>query len=301
MDQNRAFYWHLLLAIPDEYLLKFHNVADANSLWEAIKSRFGGNEESKKMQKIILKHQFENFSTASNESLDKACDRVCKDEMKSSSSSTSTSQNLAFLSSENTRRIDEDDSLEEVVLDGHWWLKDGLECFDWLRVNDFEVEPVNYALMAISSLRHQIPSYNRFKKLSAENGVIWSKGGQTSLITPVKQNEKRAVHKVSTARPVSNARPVTTVIPFAPKITQTSGAIRPIYPRMDNGNPEICVTVRAVVVSGKGKFKNANLGILDDVYFVMITFKLLDESQVVLRAPRKDNVYNLDLKNIVPL
>ncbi|GKE44248.1 hypothetical protein Tco_1471532 [Tanacetum coccineum] len=62
----------LLLAIPDEYLLKFHNVADAKSLWEAIKSRFGGNVESKKMQKNILKHQFENFSTASNESLDKA-------------------------------------------------------------------------------------------------------------------------------------------------------------------------------------------------------------------------------------
>ncbi|GKD68090.1 hypothetical protein Tco_1322180, partial [Tanacetum coccineum] len=41
----------LLLAIPDEYLLKFHNVVDAKSLWEAIKSRFGGNEESKKMQK----------------------------------------------------------------------------------------------------------------------------------------------------------------------------------------------------------------------------------------------------------
>ncbi|GKA32741.1 putative reverse transcriptase domain-containing protein [Tanacetum coccineum] len=29
-------------------------------------------------------------------------------------------------------------------------------------------------------------------------------------------------------------------------------------------------------------------------------FKLLDESQVVLRAPRKDDVYSLDLKNIVP-
>ncbi|GJZ15488.1 hypothetical protein Tco_0551165, partial [Tanacetum coccineum] len=37
----------LLLAIPDEYLLKFHNVADAKSLWEAIKSRFGGNVESR--------------------------------------------------------------------------------------------------------------------------------------------------------------------------------------------------------------------------------------------------------------
>ncbi|GKC24923.1 putative ribonuclease H-like domain-containing protein, partial [Tanacetum coccineum] len=30
------------------------------------------------------------------------------------------------------------------------------------------------------------------------------------------------------------------------------------------------------------------------------SFKLFDESQVVLRAPRKDDVYSLDLKNIVP-
>ncbi|GJW79687.1 hypothetical protein Tco_0143662 [Tanacetum coccineum] len=39
----------LLLAIPNEYLLKFHNVPDAKSLWAAIKSRFGGNDESKKI------------------------------------------------------------------------------------------------------------------------------------------------------------------------------------------------------------------------------------------------------------
>ncbi|GJY46320.1 hypothetical protein Tco_0435383 [Tanacetum coccineum] len=68
----------LLLAIPDEYLLKFHNVPDAKSLWAAIKSRFGGNEESKKMQKNVLKHQFENFVTTSNETLDKAYDRFQK-------------------------------------------------------------------------------------------------------------------------------------------------------------------------------------------------------------------------------
>ncbi|GJT76472.1 hypothetical protein Tco_1043197 [Tanacetum coccineum] len=60
----------LLLAIPDEYLLKFHNVPDAKSLWAAIKSRFGGNEESKKMQKNVLKHQFENFSIYSKFSHD---------------------------------------------------------------------------------------------------------------------------------------------------------------------------------------------------------------------------------------
>ncbi|GKD09485.1 hypothetical protein Tco_1189170 [Tanacetum coccineum] len=45
----------LLLAIPDEHLLKFHRVKDAKTLWEEIKTRFGGNKESKKMQKTILK------------------------------------------------------------------------------------------------------------------------------------------------------------------------------------------------------------------------------------------------------
>ncbi|GKA98510.1 putative ribonuclease H-like domain-containing protein [Tanacetum coccineum] len=150
----------MLLAIPDEYLLKFHNVPDAKSLWAAIKSRFGGNQESKKMQKNVLKHQFENFVTASNETLDKAYDRfqklisqleihgayvskedinqkflrslppswsqialimrnkpdideididdlynnlrVYEDEMKKSSTSSSNTQNLAFISSENS-------------------------------------------------------------------------------------------------------------------------------------------------------------------------------------------------------
>ncbi|GJX28792.1 hypothetical protein Tco_0236871 [Tanacetum coccineum] len=47
-------------------------------------------------------------------------------------------------------------------------------------------------------------------------------------------NGKRAVHNVSTARPVNTARPVGTAKPFAPKIAQTGSAIRPIYPKMDN-------------------------------------------------------------------
>ncbi|GJS68325.1 hypothetical protein Tco_0682890 [Tanacetum coccineum] len=91
---------------------------DAKSLWEAIKSRFEGNEESQKMQKNVLKHQFENFTTAPNESLDKAYDRVYEDEMKRSLSSTSNSHNLAFLSSENTSRTNEVSSTpgaDEVV------------------------------------------------------------------------------------------------------------------------------------------------------------------------------------------
>nr|GEW10807.1 ribonuclease H-like domain-containing protein [Tanacetum cinerariifolium] len=55
----------LMLAIPDEHLLKFHACKDAKSLWEAIKNRFGGNKESKKMQKTILKQKYKIFAASS--------------------------------------------------------------------------------------------------------------------------------------------------------------------------------------------------------------------------------------------
>ncbi|GKE73729.1 hypothetical protein Tco_1535770 [Tanacetum coccineum] len=63
------------------------------------------------------------------------------------------------------------------------------------------------------------------------------------MINPVRPNEKRAVHNISTARPVntvgpvSTARPVGTGRPFAPKIAQTGSVIRPIYSIMDNVRP----------------------------------------------------------------
>ncbi|GJR95567.1 ribonuclease H-like domain-containing protein [Tanacetum coccineum] len=65
-------------AIPDEHLLKFHACKDAKSLWEAIKNRFGGNKESKKMQKTILKQDYENFVASSQEGLDKTYNRFQK-------------------------------------------------------------------------------------------------------------------------------------------------------------------------------------------------------------------------------
>nr|GEV21913.1 paired amphipathic helix protein Sin3-like 2 [Tanacetum cinerariifolium] len=68
----------LLLAIPDEYQLRFHIIKDAKSLWAAIKSRFGGNVASKKMQKTVLKQQFENFYVSDTEGLDKVYDRFQK-------------------------------------------------------------------------------------------------------------------------------------------------------------------------------------------------------------------------------
>ncbi|GJX84495.1 ribonuclease H-like domain-containing protein [Tanacetum coccineum] len=68
----------LLLAIPDEHLLKFYGIKYSKTLWEAIKARFGGNKELKKMKKTILKQQYENFAASGSEGLDKTYDRFQK-------------------------------------------------------------------------------------------------------------------------------------------------------------------------------------------------------------------------------
>nr|GFD35379.1 ribonuclease H-like domain-containing protein [Tanacetum cinerariifolium] len=66
------------MALPDKHQLKFNSHKDAKKLMEAIEKRFGGNTETKKVQKTILKQQFENFSGSSSKGLDQIHDRLQK-------------------------------------------------------------------------------------------------------------------------------------------------------------------------------------------------------------------------------
>ncbi|GJS54426.1 ribonuclease H-like domain-containing protein [Tanacetum coccineum] len=74
-ERERKARTTLLIALPEDHLAKFHKMTDAKEMWDAIKSRFGGNDESKKMQKYILKQQFEGFSVSNSEGLHKGYDR----------------------------------------------------------------------------------------------------------------------------------------------------------------------------------------------------------------------------------
>ncbi|GJZ41467.1 hypothetical protein Tco_0588353 [Tanacetum coccineum] len=245
----------LLLEIPDEYLLKFHNVADAKSLWEAIKSRFGEDINQKFLKSLLSSWNQIALIMRNKPDIDKIdIDdlynnlRVYEDELKRSLGSNSTSQNLAFLSSENTGSTNEvstasgdfgvsiagginhvpstpcahdvaysfltqpttssqlenedfqqmdGDDLEE--LDLRWQVtisgrnqrrrsygdngrsnapttesssqalvaQDGVGSYDWS--NDFEVEPVNYALMAISYSSSSSSSDSEGEKYEFQN------------------------------------------------------------------------------------------------------------------------------------
>ncbi|GJZ02758.1 ribonuclease H-like domain-containing protein [Tanacetum coccineum] len=120
----------LLMALPNEHLMTFNQYKDAKTLFAAIQTRFGGNEATKKTQKTLLKQMYKNFSAPSTESLDFIFNRLQKiisqlailgindldtmsfddlynnfkiveQEVKgtASSSSSSSSQNMAFVSS----------------------------------------------------------------------------------------------------------------------------------------------------------------------------------------------------------
>ncbi|GJR95451.1 hypothetical protein Tco_0267625 [Tanacetum coccineum] len=54
---------------------RFHGMDDAKEIWEAIRTRFGGNANSKKMQKAVFKQQFEAFKISNSEGLEKGYDR----------------------------------------------------------------------------------------------------------------------------------------------------------------------------------------------------------------------------------
>ncbi|GKA28909.1 hypothetical protein Tco_0715154 [Tanacetum coccineum] len=56
--------------------LKFNSIKDAKKLLEAIEKRFGGNAVTKKTQRNLLKHQYENFTASSLDILDQTFDRL---------------------------------------------------------------------------------------------------------------------------------------------------------------------------------------------------------------------------------
>nr|GEX83980.1 hypothetical protein [Tanacetum cinerariifolium] len=84
----------LLMALPDKHQLKFNSHKDAKNLMEDIEKRFGGNTKTKK------EHSLDDLFNSL---------KIYKDEVKSSSTASTNTQNLAFVSSFNT------DSTTELV------------------------------------------------------------------------------------------------------------------------------------------------------------------------------------------
>nr|GEV58915.1 putative ribonuclease H-like domain-containing protein [Tanacetum cinerariifolium] len=183
----------LLMALPDKNQLKFNSHKDAKTLMEAIEKRFGGNTETKKVQKTILKEQYKNFIGSSSESLDQVHDRLQKlisqleihrrnktdldeydlddlfnslkiyeAEVKSSSSASTTTQNLAFVPSSNT-----DNTTEPVSAAASVFVASAKIHVSSLPNVDFLSNAVIYSFFASQSSSPQLDSDN-LKQIDAD-------------------------------------------------------------------------------------------------------------------------------------
>nr|GEY26672.1 ribonuclease H-like domain-containing protein [Tanacetum cinerariifolium] len=68
----------LLQSILDDHIAYFHYMDDARDIWNAVKARFRGNAESKKMRKSILKQEFLEFRINETEGFHKGYNRMQK-------------------------------------------------------------------------------------------------------------------------------------------------------------------------------------------------------------------------------
>lgn len=68
----------LLQAILDDHMGDFHSLNDLRDIWLAIKTRFGGNEESKRIRKSMLKQEFQEFRISEEEGIHMGYDRFQK-------------------------------------------------------------------------------------------------------------------------------------------------------------------------------------------------------------------------------
>ncbi|GKE92756.1 ribonuclease H-like domain-containing protein, partial [Tanacetum coccineum] len=102
----------LLMALPNEHLMTLNQYKDAKTLFAAIQTRFSGNEATKKTQKTLLKQinlpsewnthvvvwrNKPNLDTMSFDDLYNNF-KIVKQEVKGTASSSSSSQNMAFVS-----------------------------------------------------------------------------------------------------------------------------------------------------------------------------------------------------------
>ncbi|GKD12734.1 ribonuclease H-like domain-containing protein [Tanacetum coccineum] len=133
-ERERKARTTLLMALPEDHLAKFHKMTDAKDMWDAIKSRFGGNDESKKMfQSLLSQLKIHGAGVSTEDAIQKFLRslpsswsqvslvirtkpgvdslsfddlynnlRVFESDVKGSTGSSSSTQNVAFISSEST-------------------------------------------------------------------------------------------------------------------------------------------------------------------------------------------------------
>ncbi|GJR64546.1 ribonuclease H-like domain-containing protein [Tanacetum coccineum] len=186
--------------------------------------------------------------------------------------------------------------------------------------NGFEF--IKKACFVCGSFNHLIKDCDFHDKKMIEKPVLNNKErvtGQREIrplgqvpVNTAKLSSPRAATSISTARPVNTAAPKSKGNPqyalqdqgiFVKRMLRHMKGKQDIpynYQVIDGGFVAFTGSPKGGKINGKCK-RTGKLEFEDTECLVLSPdFKLLDESQVLLKVPRQNNMYSFDLKNVVP-
>nr|GEY12390.1 ribonuclease H-like domain-containing protein [Tanacetum cinerariifolium] len=170
---------------------------------------------------------------------------------------------------------------------------DGLAGYDWS--DQAKDGPTNFALMAYFSRSSNFEIIDKCKTSLRYNAVPPPYTGNFLPLKPYLSGLEEFVNEHIVAKPIIKK----------PAVETSEAKASPDKPKDDKG----------VIDSGCSRHMIGNTSYLTDYEEIdggyvafggnpkggkIIDFKLIDESQILLRDPRKNNMYSVDLKNIVP-
>ncbi|GKB81510.1 hypothetical protein Tco_0948405 [Tanacetum coccineum] len=280
----------LLMALPNEHLMTFNQYKDAKTLFTAIQTRFDGNKATKKTRKTLLKQMYENFKDLNLKflrslpsewnthvvvwwnklyldtmSFDDLYNnfKIVEQEVKGTASSSSSSQNMAFVSSPSS------------------------------------TNEINTASTQVSPASTQVSTAST--QVSTANLTIDGAGFDCSYMADdeVPTNMSLIAFLDSEGKRCNDVKASACWVWRPTKLNSASITLK-----------------RHNYVDARGRSKSVmawiSRNLMEDMLplgeepkeeklLVNELLKLLaDESLVLLKVPRKNNMYSVDIKNIVP-
>ncbi|GJY17254.1 putative ribonuclease H-like domain-containing protein [Tanacetum coccineum] len=262
-----------MMGIPNEHQLKFNSIKDAKLLLEAVEKRFGMNAATKKTQRNLLKQQYENFTAPSSEMLDQPFDRLQK-----------LVSQLDLLD----EKISQEDVNQKLLisLSPEW----NTHAVVWRNKAELEI-------MSMDDL------YNNLKVYEPEVKEMSSSSSSTQNMTFVSSSNNNTSS--------SNKRLLVLISPKWSATTATRGVILLGSAELQ----EIKTTRTRKAQEGVCMWKHLLPQLWSHVMSKVdmtrvIRMSLVNEpgdwnsnamsSEEELRVPRKNHMYSVDLKNIVP-
>nr|GEY61473.1 ribonuclease H-like domain-containing protein [Tanacetum cinerariifolium] len=339
----------LLMALPDKHQLKFNIHKDAKSLMEAIEKRFGGRYQFEILEKsaIIVEDSHFDLEEQSLDDLFKNL-KIYEAEVKRSSPTSHNTQNIAFVSSNNTDNTNKSVSVvpsifiasskalvstlpnmdnlntprrtvlvEASTSNALVSQCDGVGSFDWSFQAD--EEPTNYALMAFTSSGSSSSSSSDNETSDSEDESDPESVPNQKEPSVVQTSEHVKTPRASTSDSEDESDPESVPNQKEPSFVQTSEHVK-------NPRASQALKDKGVIDSGYSRHMTGNISYLSyfkeinrgyaafggnpkggkitgkDTECVVLSsdIKLPDENHILLRVPIKNNMYNVDLKNVVP-